>query len=137
MKLIATIALAVMLGAWACNAIAATASGSFTYDFTNDVPCSATVTKDCIDHFTIFDVTAAPSNIVLSTVVAPNTGTASTSVPFNFKVGAPYGTRKWAVTATAKDSAGNFTSSDPAAPQAQATVTVRPGAPASFVVNLQ
>jgi hypothetical protein len=126
--------------AWTCNAIAATATGSFTYDYTNDPPCSDTVTTNCIDHFQIFDVTASPQDVVLTTIVPSSRSpvpTGVTTVPFNFKIGAPYGTRKWAVTAIAKDKNGAFVSSDLAAPQAQATVVVKPGAPAAFTVTLQ
>src|ERR1043166_9159863 len=116
------IACAVLLGAWACNAIAATATGSFNYDFSQDPACADSTSKNCIDHFQIFDVTAHPSDVSLSAVVPPNTTNPSgvTSVPFNFKVGAPYGSRKWAVTAVARDASGAMVSSDITAPASQA-----------------
>lgn len=130
-----------ILAAWTCNAIAATATGQFTYDYSVDPPCAGNVNdKNCIDHFQIFDITAHPSDVVLTTIVPstnPPLPTGITPVPFNFKVGAPYGTRKWAVVAVARDASGAMVSSDVTAPAAQATIMVRPGAPAAFVVNLQ
>jgi hypothetical protein len=129
MKLLFAFSLSLLSIAWTCNALAATASGSFNFDFASEPPCSATVTADCIDHFEVWDVTATAKK--LATVPVPNPPAAA--VNFSFKVGPPYGPRKWAAVAVAKDG----TSSDMSAPQAQAAVTVRPGAPASFVVNLQ
>ena len=124
------IAVAVLLvvGAWTCGAFAATASGSFVYDFSKDVACSATVTADCIDHFEIWDVTSTP--VKLSTV--PLTSPPSSPIPFTFKIGPPYGARKWSAVSVAKDG----TASDINAAQSQNTINVRPGAPASLVINL-
>jgi hypothetical protein len=98
MKLATVVAISLVMAVWTCGAMAATASGSFNYDFTTDPVCTATVT-------------------------APNPPAASVS--FNFKVGPPYGSRKWSAVAVAK----NGTSSDMTAAQSQATVNVRPGAP--------
>jgi len=125
-----------MIGAWTCNAGAATATGSFNYDFTTDPPCNnPTVTKNCIDHFTIFDITDAPQNVALTSVTPSTTvsTTGPTTLPFSFKVGAPYGNRTWVVQAVALDKNGVAVSSVSSAP---ATVNVKPGAPAAFVVNL-
>lgn len=128
-KALSLILIAVAIGAWTCNALAATATGSFNYDFTLDVPCTGTLT-DCVDHFEIWDVTNG-TNIKLATVVTPTTNlTATTPVPFSFKVGPPYGTRTWSAVAVTK----NGTKSDPAL--STAPVNVKPGAPAAFVVNL-
>lgn len=116
------------LGAWTCGAFAATATGSFSYDLTTDVPCSAAVTTNCIDHFEIWDVTGTANK--LATVPMPNPP--ASPVPFSFKVGPPYGARTWSAVAVAKDG----TQSDITAAQSKSTVNVRPGAPASFVVSL-
>ena len=86
------------------------------------------MTADCIDHFEVWDVTSSPKK--LATVALPTP--ADSPVSFSFKVGPPYGSRKWSAVAVAKDG----TTSDMTAPQSQGTVSVRPGAPASFVVNL-
>jgi len=129
MKALIVVIVLLCLGAWTCSAFAATATGSFNFDFSTDVPCSATVTANCIDHFEIWDVTTSPAK--LSTVALPSSP--SSPVSFSFKVGPPYGSRKWSAVAVAKDG----TQSDMTAPQSQSTVNVRPGAPASFVVNLQ
>ena len=129
MKRAIGIAVLLCLAAWTCNAVAATATGSFNFDFTTDVACTATVTANCIDHFEIWDVTSTPAK--LSTVAMPSSP--SSPVSFSFKVGPPYGSRKWSAVAVAKDG----TTSDMTAAQSQSTVNVRPGAPASFVVNLQ
>lgn len=129
MKLLAIVCVSVFMATWSCGAFAATATGSFNFDFNSDPACSATITADCIDHFEVWDVTAAPKK--LATVATPNPPAASVS--FSFKVGPPYGARKWSAIAVAKDG----TASDMAAPQSQATVSVRPGAPASFVVSMQ
>lgn len=122
---------AIILGfcclSYTCGAFAATANGSFSYDFTTDVACSATVVTDCVDHFEIWDVTSTPKKIatISSSGVSP--------VTFSFKIGAPYGARKWSAVAVTKDG----TSSDMQSSSSQAIVNVRPGAPASFVINLQ
>jgi hypothetical protein len=129
MKFLGAIVCSLLMGLWSCGALAATANGSFNYDFTTDPACAATVTGDCIDHFEIWDVTATPAK--LATVAAP--ATPGAAVTFNFKIGPPYGARKWSAVAVAKSGS----TSDMAAPQSQATVTVRPGAPAAFVVNMQ
>ena len=123
------VSLSVFMMTWSCGAFAATANGSFNFDFNSDPACSATVTADCIDHFEVWDVTASPKK--LATVALPSPP--ATPVNFSFKVGPPYGSRKWSAVAVAKDG----TASDMTASQSQATVSVRPGAPASFVVNLQ
>lgn len=129
MKFLFALCACLIMAAWTCGAFAATANGSFNFDFSSDPACSATVTANCIDHFEIWDVTSSPSK--LSTVALP--APAASPITFSFKVGPPYGARKWSAVAVAKDG----TTSDITVPQAQSTVNVRPGAPASFVVNLQ
>jgi hypothetical protein len=129
MKFLFAICVSLLMATWTCGAFAATANGSFNYDFASDPACSATITADCIDHFEIWDVTSTPKK--LSAVAVPSTP--NSAINFSFKVGPPYGSRKWSAVAVAKDG----TASDMTAPQSQNTVNVRPGAPASFVVNLQ
>jgi hypothetical protein len=128
MKFLLAICASLLMVSWTCEAFAATATGSFNFDFASDPACSTTVTADCIDHFEVWDVTSSPKK--LATVALP--GPAASPVNFSFKVGPPYGARKWSAVAVAKDG----TSSDMTASQSQNTVSVRPGAPASFVVNL-
>jgi len=120
---------AVLAIGWACHAFAGTASASFSYDFSADVPCTTTVTTDCVDHFEIWDITGTAKQVSPS-IPVPNP--ISASVAATFKVGPPYGTRKWSVIAVAKDG----TSSNINAASAQSTVQVRPGTPASVVINL-
>ena len=129
MKLLLAICAALLMASWTCEAFAATATGSFNFDFASDTACSATVTVDCIDHFEVWDVTSSPKKLAAVALPSP----AASPISFSFKVGPPYGSRKWAAVAVAKDG----TTSDMNAPQSQGTVAVRPGAPASFVVNLQ
>lgn len=129
MKLSLAICISLTLVAWTCGAFAATATGSFNYDFVTEPACTSTVTVDCIDHFEIWDVTATPRKLASVALPSPPVQT----VNFNFKVSPPYGSRKWSAVAVAKDG----TTSDLTAEQSQATVNVRPGAPAGFVVNLQ
>jgi len=128
MKLLLTFSVSFFMTLWTCGAFAATATGSFNYDFTTDPACSAAVIADCIDHFEIWDVTGTPKKLATVSIANP----AVSPVNFNFKVGSPYGARKWSAVAVAKDG----TSSDMTATQSQSTVNVRPGAPGSFVVNL-
>ena len=129
MKLLLAVCVSVLMATWTCGANAATANGSFNFDFNSDPACSATLTANCVDHFEVWDVTASPRK--LASVAAPTAPAAAVS--FSFKVGPPYGARKWSAVAMAKDG----TTSDMNASQSQATVSVRPGAPASFVVNMQ
>lgn len=129
MKFLSAICISLVMATWTCSAFGATATGSFNFDFNSDPACSATVTADCIDHFEIWDVTSAPKK--LAAVAMPSAQ--ASPINFSFKVGPPYGSRKWSAVAVAKDG----TTSDMTAPQSQSTVNVRPGAPASFVVNLQ
>jgi hypothetical protein len=128
MKFLFAICVSLLMATWTCGAFAATANGSFNFDFASDPACSAAVTADCIDHFEVWDVTGSPKK--LAAVALPNP-TAS-PISFTFKVGPPYGSRKWSAVAVAKDG----TASDMTAPQSQNTVNVRPGTPATFVVNL-
>jgi hypothetical protein len=128
MKLLSAICVSFLMTAWTCGAFAATATGSFSFDFVSDPACSTTVTANCIDHFEIWDVTSAPKKLSTVDIATP----AATPINFSFKVGPPYGARKWSAVAVAKDGA----TSDMTAEQSQNTVNVRPGAPASFVVNL-
>ena len=128
MKLLLTICTALLMASWTCEAFAATATGTFNFDFASDPACSATVTADCIDHFEVWDVTSSPKKLASVALPSPT----ASPVSFSFKVGPPYGSRKWSAVAVAKDG----TTSDMTAPQSQGTVSVRPGAPASFVVNL-
>lgn len=128
----AMITVALVFTAWTCNAVAATANGSFNYDFASDPACGGTVTTDCIDHFEIWDVTVAGTPKRLSPTPIPPPATTASPVTFSFKVGPPYGGRTWSAVAVAKDG----TTSDMTAPSSQKVIQVRPGAPASFVVNL-
>jgi hypothetical protein len=128
MKFMFAITVSFLVAMWTCGAYAATATGSFNYDFASEPACSPSVAADCIDHFEIWDVTASPKKLAAVAVPTP----AATPVNFTFKVGPPYGARKWSAVAVAKDG----TTSDMTAAQAQTTVNVRPGTPASFVVNL-
>ena len=128
MKLLLTICAALLMASWTCEAFAATATGTFNFDFASDPACSATVAADCIDHFEVWDVTSSPKKLASVALPSPT----ASPVSFSFKVGPPYGSRKWSAVAVAKDG----TTSDMTAPQSLGTVNVRPGAPASFVVNL-
>ena len=128
MKLQVIFCASFLMTIWTCGAFAANATGSFNYDFASDPACSSTITGDCVDHFEIWDVTSSPKKLTTVSISSP----AVTPVNFNFKVGPPYGTRTWSAVAVAKDG----TASDMTVPQSQSTVHVKPGAPASFVVNL-
>src|ERR1051325_11698185 len=125
MKLSFAICAALLMASWTCEAFAATATGSFNFDFASDPACSATLTADCIDHFEVWDVTSSPKKLASVALATP----AASPVNFSFKVGPPYRSHKWSSVVLAKDG----TTSDMAAPHSQATVSVRPGTPASFV----
>lgn len=129
MKTLIAILATVMSFAYSCHvAMAATATGQFNFDFASDPACSATVTTDCIDHFEVWDITTGSRK--LATIAMPSNP--ANPIQFSFKVGPPYGNRTWSAVAVAKDG----TTSDMQAPAAQKVIAVRPGAPASFVVNL-
>ena len=129
MKFLFAVCASFLMTVWTCGAFAATANGSFNYDFSTDPACTPTVPADCIDHFEIWDVTTTPQKLSSVTLPSP----VASPINFSFKVGPPYGARKWSAVAVSKSG----TSSDMTAASSQATVNVRPGTPASFVVNLQ
>ena len=65
MKFLLAICASLLDGFVGLRSFAATANGSFNFDFASDPACSATVTADCIDHFEVWDVTVRPRNWLL------------------------------------------------------------------------
>jgi hypothetical protein len=109
-----------------------TVTATLNYDFTVDNACSATVTTGCIKQFNIYDLTAGAKTLLFS-IPAPSgannqvTGITGTSGTLTMKAGL----RTFGATAQMADG----TESDPNA--STATVTVKPGSPASFSLTVQ
>ncbi len=108
-----------------------TVAVTLNYDFTTDPACSATVTKNCLQQFNIYDVTTG-TPVKLFSVPAPAgatsavTGITGTSALISLRSGVHvFG-------ATAQMSDG--TESSPNA--STATATTLPGSPASFSVKV-
>lgn len=118
----------------ASRACGSTVTLSWSYDYTGLPVCSATVTKNCMDHFEMHDATggapvliAAVSNPANATGKIPAvTGTFQTS---------SLGQRTFAVTAVGRDNAGNLVSSDWT--KCQGTFQVPPSAPSNLSGSVQ
>jgi len=120
-------------GALHLKIFAATVRANWTYDYASEPACSATRSRDCIDHFEVLDITN--KDFVLITIVSnPNQATGKVdNISTTFKYGPPFGSRTISVVAAGKDPNGNRVTSNPYA--ARATISIRPGAPISIIVK--
>lgn len=109
-----------------------TVTVSLNYDFSADNACGASVTKNCLQQFNIYDLTSG-TPVKLFSVPAPAgatgpvTGITGTSAPLTLKSGVH--------TFGATAQLGDGTESSPNA--STATATVAPGSPASFSITVQ
>lgn len=95
----------------ASRACGSTVTLSWSYDYTGVPVCSATVTKNCLDHFEMQDASGGTPVLIAA---VQNPSSASGKVPAitgTFQTSS-LGQRTFAVTAVGRDGAGNLVSSD-------------------------
>jgi hypothetical protein len=125
---------AVFLLLLASRACGSTVNLSWNYDYTGLAVCSATVTKNCLDHFEMNDATGG-TPVLIATVANPANATGKvTAIAGTFQT-STLGQRVFAVTAVGRDSAGNLVSSDWT--KCQGTFQVPPSAPSSLAGSVQ
>lgn len=112
--------------------MAAQVTATWSYDFSTDPACSATLTTQCVDHFEVLDMTTTRA-LIQSVTTPPNPSGVVNGIEATFRLGAPYSARTIAVVAVAKDGSGNRVESDPA--KAQLVIAIPPGAPLTFVIS--
>lgn len=125
---------AVFLLLIASRACGSTVNLSWNYDYTGLTVCSATVTKNCLDHFEMNDATGGSPVLI---AVVPNPANASgkmTAIAGTFQT-STLGQRVFAVTAVGRDNAGNLVSSDWT--KCQGIFQVPPSAPSSLAGSVQ
>lgn len=102
---------AIFLLLFASRACGSTVNLSWSYDYTGLTLCSATVTKNCMDHFEMIDATAG-APVLIAAVQNPSNATGkATAVTGTFQT-SNLGQRTFAVTAVGRDNGGSFISSD-------------------------
>lgn len=108
-----------------------TVAVTLNYDFTTDAACSATVTKNCVQQFNIYDVTTG-TPVKLFSVAAPAgaTGAVNGITGTSGLLTLRSGVHVFGATAQMADG----TESNPNA--STATVTTPPGSPANFSVTV-
>jgi hypothetical protein len=108
-----------------------TVAVTLNYDFTTDAACSATVTKNCLQQFNIYDVTTGtPVKLFSVTAPAGATGAVNGITGTSGLLTLRSGVHVFGATAQMADG----TESNPNA--STATVTTPPGSPASFSVTV-
>jgi len=125
---------AIFLMLLASRACGSTVNLTWSYDYTGLPVCSATVTKNCMDHFEMHDATSGTPVLIaavqnplnVSGKVAAITGTFQTS---------NLGQRTFAVTAVGRDNTGNLVSSDWT--KCQGTFQVPPSPPGNLSGSVQ
>lgn len=127
------LAVAVFPGPVKAQAATNTINVSGTYDFTVNNACSATVLTQCVKQFNVYDVTSA-TPVKLGSITAPSgANTATAAVAGSFTIPALVaGIRSFSFTAQMADG----TESDPKAPTATSSTTVRPGVPVNLKFSL-
>jgi hypothetical protein len=91
------------------------------YDYTNDTPCQAGQTTNCLSHFMAFHMDAQGGRVTDKTVMAnPTSAGQVTGIQTGFFVTKNlYGTVTYYVVAVARNAAGAFVESDDASVAAQ------------------
>lgn len=118
----------------ASRACGSTVNLSWNYDYTALSVCSATVTKNCMDHFEMSDATGGTPVLIAAVQNPANASGKVTAVTGTFQT-STLGQRVFAVTAVGRDNAGNFISSDWT--KCQGTFQVPPSAPSSLAGSVQ
>jgi len=108
-----------------------TVAVTLNYDFTTDAACSATVTKNCLQQFNIYDVTTGtPVKLFSVTAPAGATGAVNGISGTSGLLTLRSGVHVFGATAQMADG----TESNPNA--STATATTPPGSPANFSVTV-
>lgn len=125
---------AIFLLLLASRACGSTVNLSWSYDYTGLTQCSATVTKNCMDHFEMQDATAGTPALIATVQNPANASGKVTAINGTFQT-STLGQRVFAVTAVGRDNSGNFISSDWT--KCQGTFQVPPSAPSSLSGSVQ
>jgi hypothetical protein len=113
--------------------LAATVTASWTYDYAPEPACSATRSRDCIDHFEVLDITNKDF-VLITNASNPNPATGKVDhISTTFKYGPPFGERTISVVAVGKDRNGERVTSNPYA--ARGTALIRPRATVSTILK--
>ena len=113
--------------------LAATVNASWTYDYAPEPACSATRSRDCIDHFEVLDITSKDF-VSIASVTNPNPAIGKVdNISTTFKYGPPFGERTISVVAVGKDRKGDRVTSNPYA--ARGTASIRPRATVSTILK--
>lgn len=125
---------AIFLLLLASRACGSTVNLSWSYDYTGLTVCSATVTKNCMDHFEMNDATGGTPVLIAAVQNPSNTSGKVTAVSGTFQT-SNLGQRTFAVTAVGRDNSGNFVSSDWT--KCQGTFQVPPSPPSNLSGSVQ
>lgn len=118
----------------ASRACGSTVSLSWSYDYTGVPVCSATVTKNCMDHFEMQDASAGTPVLIAAVQNPANASGKVTAISGTFQT-STLGQRTFAVTAVGRDNSGNLVSSDWT--KCQGTFQVPPSPPSSLSGSVQ
>ncbi|MGH9503678.1 MAG: hypothetical protein ACRD20_12575 [Terriglobales bacterium] len=125
---------AILLMLAASRACGSTVNLSWGYDYTGLQVCSATVTKNCLDHFEMNDATSGTPVLIAPVQNPSNASDKVTAITGTFQTSS-LGQRTFAVTAVGRDNAGNLISSDWT--KCQGTFQVPPSPPSSLSGSVQ
>ncbi len=123
-----------------CAAVAlqaATVSLTWTFNYAADVPCTTSVTKNCVTGFEYGTTPDGGATLVkIATVANPSTSSAGSavSVAASFTQGAPFGSVVYYARTMGVDGNGNTLYSSPALATA---VTIAPSAPSGLTVTVK
>lgn len=114
------------------GALASRLTASWSYDYRPQPACSATQTRNCIDHFEVQDITDSAKFTLIKSVGNPTPAVGNVdAISVSFSYGPPFGARTISVIAVGRNAAGDRVSSNPYA--SRATVNIRPRAKMSLV----
>jgi hypothetical protein len=125
--LLAAVLLLFLWGFLHASILSSKVSATWSYDFARDPVCTATLQKNCIDHFEIKDITNEQKVSLIQKVPNPNPAVGKVkSISSFFKYGPPFGNRMICAIAVGFDSNGKEVTSNPYA--ARVSVFIRPRA---------
>lgn len=116
---------------------AATVSLTWTFNYAVDVPCTTSVTKNCVTGFEYGTTPDGGTTLVkIATVANPSTSSSgsSVSVAVSFSQGAPFGPVVYYARTIGLDGNGNTLYSSPALATA---VTIAPSAPSGLTATVK
>jgi hypothetical protein len=125
---------AIFLMLVASRACGSTVNLSWSYDYTGLSVCSATVTKNCLDHFEMQDATTGTPVLIAAVQNPSNASGKVAAISGTFQT-STLGQRTYAVTAVGRDNSGNLVSSDWT--KCQGTFQVPPSAPSGLSGSVQ